>query len=278
MIPHNERLIDALKAHYGHSSFGERIRLALEAAGVDLAQLTVADLAPFDHLHGGQKPATLQLARLAGITPGIRVADLGGGIGGPARTLAAEFGCTVDVVDLTEEFCRVGTWLTELTRLEKQVSFHHGSALQTPLASGAYDVVWMQNSAMNIEGRKGLYAEVARLLRPGGRHAFQEVMAGQGGPAYYPMNWAATSESSFLYTPEQVHGLIETAGFRELHWVDNTEETSADFRQRISPVAGAPVRPAYTPDDLSAAITENGLRNRSEQRVVYRLGVFEKNR
>jgi SAM-dependent methyltransferase len=278
MIPRSERLIDALKAHYGHSAFGDRIRLALEAAGVDLTQLTVEDLAPFDHLHGGQKPATLQLARLAGITPGSRVADLGGGIGGPARTLAAEFGCIVDVVDLTEEFCRVGTWLTQLTRLENRVSFHHGSALQTPLAAGAYDVVWMQNSAMNIEDRRGLYAEVSRLLRPGARYALQEVMAGPGGPAFYPMNWAATAESSFLSTPDQVHRLIETAGFRELRWLDYTEEATADFRQRIGPPAGAPVRPAYTPDDLSAAITENGLRNRNEKRIVYRLGVFQKER
>ena len=276
MLPQNDKLITAVTAHYSHSEFGDRIRRALEAAGADLGRLTVADLAPYDHLHSGSKPATLQLAGLAGLTKGWRVADLGGGIGGPARTLVTEFGCSVDVVDLTEEFCRVGAWLTGLTRLDDQVRFHNASALGTPLVTGAYDVVWMQNSAMNIEDRPALYAEVSRLLRPGGRYAFQEVMAGPVTPAYYPMNWAGSAETSFLHPPEEVHRLIEAAGFRELHWVDNSEDTAADSRQRANPPAGAPTRPAYNPDALAAAILENGVRNRDEKRVVNRLAVFVK--
>ena len=149
---------------------------------------------PFDHLHGGGKPATLRLASLAGIGPGSRVADLGGGIGGPARTLAAELGCTVDVVDLTEEFCKVGAWLTSLTKLEDKIRFYHASALQTTLPSGAYNIVWMENSGMNIEDRQTLYNEVHRLLRPAGRYALAEVMAGPVTPMHYPMNWASASE------------------------------------------------------------------------------------
>jgi ubiquinone/menaquinone biosynthesis C-methylase UbiE len=41
-------------------------------------------------------------ARLAGIQAGMLVLDVGGGLGEPARTLASEFGCAVEVLDLTE--------------------------------------------------------------------------------------------------------------------------------------------------------------------------------
>jgi hypothetical protein len=43
----------------------------------------------------------------------MRVLDAGGGLGGPARTLAGVSGCAVEVLDLTEEFCRAGEMLTE---------------------------------------------------------------------------------------------------------------------------------------------------------------------
>ena len=276
MLPHDERFVRALNAHYGHSEYGDRIRHALVAAGADIDHLTAADLAPFDHLHGGQRPATLHLAALAGITGALQVADLGGGIGGPARTLAAEFGCSVDVVDLTAEFCRVGTWLTGLTGLEGRVRFHHASALRTPLRAGAYDVVWMQNSAMNIEDRRALYAEVARLLRPGGRYALQEVMAGPVSPVYYPTNWASTAETSFLRSPDEVRSLSAAAGLPELTWIDTTEEATVDARERANPTTGSPARPTYTPDALADQIAQNGVRNREEGRVLNVLRVFEK--
>ena len=51
-------------------------------------------------------------AALAGATEGMKVLDIGSGIGGPARTLAAEYGCDVTGIDLTEEFCLAAEMLT----------------------------------------------------------------------------------------------------------------------------------------------------------------------
>src|SRR5581483_7932352 len=96
----------------------EKMLAALRAAGRNVDALTVDDLAPSDHFHGGGKTATDRLARLAGFKPGTRVLDVGGGRGGPARTLAAEHGCQVTIVDLTESYVRTGEALT--ARLELQ--------------------------------------------------------------------------------------------------------------------------------------------------------------
>ena len=86
---------DRIAQYWGREHLAEAILAALTARGVSLDALTVDVLAPVDQFHGGGKPVTGRLARLAAIRPGTRVLDVGGGFGGPARTLAVEFGCHV---------------------------------------------------------------------------------------------------------------------------------------------------------------------------------------
>ena len=212
----------ATNAHYGRSDFGDAILTWLRAQGTNLDELTAEDLTAVDQFHGGGVNATRELAELAGPSAETRVVDLGGGIGGPARFLAATHGCTVEVVDITAEFCRLGQMLTELTRLDQLVTFHQASATDTGLPEASFDLAWVQNSAMNIEDRTGLYREIRRLLRPGGRFVLQEVFAGDAGPPAYPLPWASAATDSFLQAPEAVLGLLISNGFRVLVWEDTT--------------------------------------------------------
>src|SRR5258706_382833 len=55
---------------------------ALAEAGKNLEALTIEDLAPADHFHGGGKKATDRLARTPALNPGTRVPHGGGGLGG----------------------------------------------------------------------------------------------------------------------------------------------------------------------------------------------------
>src|SRR5262249_2373961 len=94
--------------YWERKDLAETILAALAAAGKNLDALTADDLAVTDQFHGGGKPSTLRLARLLDPKPGTRVLDVGGGLGGPARTLAVEYDCRVTVVDLTASFVRAG--------------------------------------------------------------------------------------------------------------------------------------------------------------------------
>ena len=133
----------------------------------------------------------MELARLAGITSGIRVLDVCGGLGGPARTLASEFDCAVEVLDLTQDFCRAGGVLTARTGLGGRVSFRHGDALEMPYPDdAAFDPAWTQHSSMNIADKGRLYAEIHRVLRPDGRLAMHEMLAGPVSPIHFPVPWA----------------------------------------------------------------------------------------
>jgi SAM-dependent methyltransferase len=261
----------ATNAYWGRAGLDRAIVDALTAAGKDISALTIDDLAPADQFHGGGKPATQRLARLAGLRPGWRVLDVGGGLGGPARTLAVEFGCTVTIVDLTESYVNAGRALTALLDLEDQVTHRVGDALALPADGAPYDVVWTQNSGMNIADKERLYAGFARMLAPGGLLVFQEPMAGPGGPTIYPVMWARSDEESFLRSPDAMRSLVEASGFRCRAWEDATEETS---------VASATV-PAHgiariVMGEALDAIMRAGERNRDDRRIVMVHAVFER--
>jgi ubiquinone/menaquinone biosynthesis C-methylase UbiE len=112
-----------INQHYGQAELGAKILTALRAAGKDLEALTRDDLASFDEQHDGGREGTLELARLAGLRTGMHVLDIGSGLGGPARTLAAEFGCQVTGLDLTEASCQVAEMLTTRVGLSERVTF-----------------------------------------------------------------------------------------------------------------------------------------------------------
>ena len=146
----------SLNAHYGGRDLAAAILTALRATGKESGVLRPDDLAAIDQFHTRGKEATLELAQLAGLTSGLRVLDVGGGLGGPARTLAAELACDVTVLDLTEDYCRVGEMLTARTGLSQRVRFQIGSALEIPFPAEHFDTIWTQHSSMNIDDKARL--------------------------------------------------------------------------------------------------------------------------
>jgi MPBQ/MSBQ methyltransferase len=273
---------ERVAAHYGRAGLSEVILAALRTAGKDPATLTPIDLAPVDQFHIGGRDATLELARLAGLTTGARVLDVGGGLGGPARTLASAFGCDVTVLDLTEEYCRTGELLTARTGLGERVRFRHGSALAMPFADGSYDVAWTQHSSMNIADKERLYGEIRRVLRPGGRLALHEIMAGPHAPPHYPVPWAREHAISFLRPPAAIRALLAELGFNELTWVDVSTPAREWFAARVAALDRAPGA-AFPPLGLHlllgpefAVMSRNMLRNLDEERIVVIEAVCER--
>ena len=218
--------LDDVRNHYRATGLTERLKTALLSLGPAHQQLKPEQLAGLDQFHTRGLAATAELAKLSGVTADMTVLDVGSGVGGPARFLAATCGCRVTGIDLSEPFVEGARYLTERTGLSGKVSFQAGSALEMPFEAGRFDAALLQHVAMNIEDRAQLYREIRRVLKPGGRFATYDVVATSAEP-HYPVPWARTPATSFLLTATATGAAIEAAGFRALTVRDDSELAKA---------------------------------------------------
>jgi SAM-dependent methyltransferase len=218
--------------HYGRCDLTERLKTALAAAGLGEGRLSPVELAPLDQFHSRGLAATIDLAAAAGIEPGAEVLDIGSGLGGPSRYLAANFGCHVRGIDLSPAFVEAAIFLAERSRLADKVAYQCADALDLPYAANSFDIAWTQHVAMNIADRDRLYAEAFRVLRGGGRLAIFDVVAGATGPLHFPVPWSRGPETSFLVTPAAMREVLGRQGFRVVSWTDRTEAGIAWFAER----------------------------------------------
>ena len=270
---------ERVAGHYGSADLTERLLRALAGAGLDLDALTPADLRPVDQFHIGGQPSTRDLARLAEIGPETNVLDAGGGLGGPARTLASEFGSRVTVLDLTKPYVRAGAELTARTRLSNLVTHRHGDVLALPFADASFDLVWLQHASMNIPDKRALFTELRRALRPGGRLALHEVAAGPVQPVHFPVPWARDPTISFLISPDELRELLLDLDFGEIAWRDVSGASAEWFRDALERSASGQanalgLRLLLGPE--MADMGRNVLRNLEEDRLAVIQAVFDR--
>ena len=129
-----------LTDHYGSQSLTQRILDALAAAGIELEAHGPGALAGVDEFHLGGHRATREVIAALDPGQGSVVVDIGCGIGGAARQLAAS-GAHVHGIDLTPEFVATATELTALVGLSDRVDFRVASGTDLPFDDALAAVV-----------------------------------------------------------------------------------------------------------------------------------------
>jgi len=148
----------------------------LKTDGVDLSSLTEDRLQDYDQDHYGGVAANDALAAIAAIDQGCDLLDVCCGLGGPSRYLAHKFGCRVTGIDLTKSRIEGATRLTAMAGLADRVSFRCANALDLPFSDERSDVVLSQEAFCHIPDTDRIVAECVRVLKPGGRMAFTDVL------------------------------------------------------------------------------------------------------
>ena len=258
--------------HYSRAEALPRILARIDE--VSPGDLSPDILAPLDQFHSGGLAATRELANLAAIKPGEAVLDVGCGVGGPARVLAAEHGARVRAVDLSPAYVAIGRALSKKGGIP--VTFETANALDLPFADASFDLLWTQHASMNIADKPRLYRELRRVLRPEGRLAFHDLLVGaEPGPLQFPVPWADGVEESFLIGARDLRTLLASCGFRERIWQDRTAATLAYFEKVPPPSAVAPPLGAHLLlGPQFPAMAANLRQNMAAGRVGAAMGIY----
>ncbi|MEZ5934793.1 MAG: class I SAM-dependent methyltransferase [Alphaproteobacteria bacterium] len=234
---------DRVARHYARHDLERVILDALVASGKDVDRLTPDDLAAADEFHTGGREATVELVRQMAITPDMHVLDIGCGIGGASRFVAAAYGCRVTGIDLTDDYVRTAAALARRLGLTERVAYKQASASALPFEDATFDAAYMMHVGMNIEDKPGLFTGVRRVLKSGGQFAIYDVMRTGDGELRFPLHWAADASTSFVEGVDDYRRGLEAAGFEVIKQRDRGDYARAFFHQvaaRIAEAGGPP--------------------------------------
>jgi len=177
---------------------------------------------------GGQKETDI-LAKKAGVTASSFVLDVCSALGGPARRLALEFGCTVVGLDATASMHNEALRRTKEAGLEGKVTFKLGNALDMPFRTGTFDVAWGQDAWCYVTDKARLMRECARVVKPGGVVAFTDWI--ETGPMSDELSTALNTFMVFPYL-ETLEGYAELAQSAGLEVIER-EDLTPDFARHV---------------------------------------------
>lgn len=207
---------ESIRRHYKIRDLVAHMNTALQ--GVDESADSQMEV---DQFHVMGLEGTVELAERLSIRPDHRFLDIGCGFGGPARYVSHQTAAAVVGLDQAEGYAESARWLAERARVRAE--FIRADAVHIPLADRSFDRIWMLHVGMNVPDKASLFAEVRRLLRPGGRFLIFDFVRGDGEPNY-PLPWAREVAGSHLVSSRELDELLAAAGFRP--------QTSEDWSER----------------------------------------------
>jgi len=170
----------------------------------------------------------------AGIGAGDRVLDISCGFGGTLRVLA-RMGCEVQGMDIAEHCVTTARDMNTAEGLGDRITVEVGDFHAIASPAEAWDAVVCQESVIHSPDRPKVFAEVFRVLRPGGTFAFSDILTGENADTALVEAAFARLGAAVGATVQSYVDMARAAGFE----VVLAEERQDDIRTHYDKLAEA---------------------------------------
>ncbi len=215
----------------------QRIHNELAALGIGPdAALRVDQLTPFDQYHYFGTDAVDEALEVLQLQPGARVLDVGSGIGGPARYVAAKTGAHVTALELQSDLNDVARDLTARCGLSSRVVHVCGDILNGTVVQ-EFDAIISFLCFLHIPDRAKLFSACRAALKPDGVMYIEDFGKSRPLSAAEAKALSVKVQCSMLPGRNEYEADLITAGFPDVSmtdvtgaWKDFTASRLAMFR------------------------------------------------
>jgi phosphoethanolamine N-methyltransferase len=153
-----------------------------------------------------------------------RILDIGCGIGGPAFVLAEKYGAYVVGIDIEPELIERARQRAQELEIDSRCEFLLVEPGPMTFPDESFDVVLSSGVIMQIEDKQQLFAEVLRVLKPGGVLTSYDWMKPEGEFGDDMRYWFKMERLTYdMKTFEEYEGLLRDAGFTEIQMSDRSD-------------------------------------------------------
>lgn len=206
---------------------------------------------------------------------GRRVLDIGCGIGGPDVVIARDLGAAqVTACDVDEALLERARRTASKAGVADRVTFRRISPGRLPFEDASLDLVFSKEAFLHVGDKAALFADILRVLRPGGVLAASDWLRGAGCES--SPEWTAYQQlATYTIVPassEECRDLLQQAGFIHVSTRDRNAWYADLAAEQLALIEG-PLREQLIAAS-SPAIYEGWVRMRRAQTAAVKAGAM----
>ena len=151
---------------------------------------------------------------------GMKILEVGSGLGGSALYLAKTFGADVLGLDISAEMVAISTERAAQKGLSN-VSFRHGDIRTSDLEMGCFDLVWTRDCILYVPEKELVWRNVRAALKLGGQLFVTDFCRGDGRLSDEFETYVEECQY-FLVALDDYVRTLQAVGFADVHMEDIT--------------------------------------------------------
>jgi len=171
---------------------------------------------------------------------GAHVLDIGCGIAGVDIALVQNHGVAqVTGIDIEQPLVDRGRELVAAKGLQDTIKLHCVEPGPLPFADDSFDAVFSKDSLIHIPDKAFIYAEIHRVLKPGGWVALSDWLGAPEPPSPAMQEWLRLVGLTFtLDTLEHIAEIVTDTGFELVQAEDRNQWYASEMLKELDSISG----------------------------------------